>query len=80
MDSLLLTFLIHNTNNFYYTDINECDWNNGNCSQICNNIQGSYYCSCQAGYWLSDDDKMTCYGKNKIFSYECTDQCYTIIC
>ncbi len=51
-----------------YTDIDECDWNNGNCSQICNNIEGSYDCSCQAGYWLSDDE-MTCYGKNKIICY-----------
>ena len=44
------------------TDINECLFSNGNCSQACTNTNGSYFCSCQNGYMLSDDS-MTCNGK-----------------
>ncbi|XP_033127716.1 fibrillin-1-like [Anneissia japonica] len=31
-------------------DIDECTVNNGNCSQICENLQGSFKCSCQDGF------------------------------
>ena len=46
---------------FFVSDINECSTNNGNCSQICTNTNGSYVCSCSPGYLLSGD-KMTCNG------------------
>ena len=36
-----------------FSDINECLLNNGNCSQSCTNINGSYTCSCQLGYNLN---------------------------
>ena len=42
-------------------DINECDNANGGCQQICDNIPGSYVCSCNAGYDLNSDGK-TCSG------------------
>ena len=38
-----------------FTDINECDTNNGGCEQICNNTAGSYYCSCDFNYHLDVD-------------------------
>ena len=38
-------------------DINECDTNNGGCTQVCTNNVGSYACSCdQTGYVLFDVD------------------------
>ena len=36
-------------------DINECNTNNGGCSQICTNTQGSRVCSCRTGYTLASD-------------------------
>uniref|UniRef100_A0A2C9K971 Uncharacterized protein n=1 Tax=Biomphalaria glabrata TaxID=6526 RepID=A0A2C9K971_BIOGL len=42
------------------TDINECARSgNGGCEQVCNNTEGSYFCSCQDGYAL-DEDKKSC--------------------
>ena len=43
------------------TDVNECSSNNGNCSQICTNTNGSFICSCQIGYVLNADSR-TCNG------------------
>ena len=44
------------------SDINECDQDNGGCSQICNNTFGSYKCSCKQGYTL-DINGFNCSGK-----------------
>lgn len=43
-------------------DINECESNNGGCLQICNNVIGSFACSCSLGFSLSADGR-TCLGK-----------------
>ena len=43
------------------TDVNACSSNNGNCSQICANTNGSFICSCQIGYILNADGR-TCNG------------------
>ena len=33
------------------TDIDECTLDNGECAEVCNNVEGSYYCSCnESGY------------------------------
>ena len=39
--------------------MNECSTNGHGCSQICNNTDGSYICSCREGYSLNDDGR-TC--------------------
>ena len=41
-------------------DINECAGNIDSCSQMCNNTQGSYFCSCLLGYQL--DGRYSCRG------------------
>uniref|UniRef100_UPI00358DE755 transmembrane cell adhesion receptor mua-3-like isoform X4 n=1 Tax=Myxine glutinosa TaxID=7769 RepID=UPI00358DE755 len=47
------------------TDINECSFNNGGCSQDCRNIPGSYYCSCQSGYELATGNNTQCVDVNE---------------
>lgn len=45
-----------------FVDVNECLENNGGCEDVCNNMNGSYTCSCQeTGYSLSSD-KHNCSG------------------
>lgn len=45
-------------------DINECEIDNGNCSNgTCVNTNGSFYCSCNKGFILSEDDRYKCIGK-----------------
>ena len=38
-------------------DIDECAPNNGGCQHTCNNINGSFYCTCNDGYTLNRDGK-----------------------
>ena len=38
------------------SDINECQTDNGGCTQTCDNTDGSYQCSCWDGYELTSDD------------------------
>ena len=48
----------------YFPDINEClVATDNNCSHICDNTNGSYYCQCNSGYILSSDTT-TCFGTN----------------
>ena len=55
--------VLYSTNgiNVFQQDINECTVNNGGCSQMCSNTNGSFLCSCGAGYSLSVDN-LTCAG------------------
>ena len=49
-------------NNVISIDINECQTDNGGCTQTCNNTVGSYQCSCRDGYELTSDG-YNCTGK-----------------
>ncbi|KAL5261326.1 hypothetical protein ACHWQZ_G007127 [Mnemiopsis leidyi] len=44
---------------FVALDVNECEHNNGGCSHICLNSQGSFTCHCPRGYNLGDNG-LTC--------------------
>ena len=59
--SLVTTSLSNLSLHTFLLDINECDEENGNCSQFCNNTIGSYQCYCEDGYTL-DSDEHTCNG------------------
>lgn len=46
------------------TDINECEIDNGNCSNgTCVNTNGSFLCSCHKGFVSSEDDRYKCIRK-----------------
>ena len=49
------------------SDINECQTDNGGCTQTCSNTDGSYQCSCDKGYELTED-RHTCIGKKRCCS------------
>jgi len=51
---------------FNYLDINECQTDNGGCTQTCGNTDGSYQCSCLNGYELNNDG-YTCTGKFQLY-------------
>ena len=47
----------------YFEDNNECNENNGGCSDGCVDTPGSYYCTCpKSGYTMLTDNS-TCQGK-----------------
>ena len=41
--------------NVFSVDIDECETGAHNCSQRCNNTEGSYHCFCYDGYMLEAD-------------------------
>ena len=41
---------------YFILDINECVNNNGTCSHMCVNTEGSYHCVCPHGYHLQADN------------------------
>ena len=47
---------------FFFSDTNECSYDNDGCSQTCINTKGSFYCECQTGYELNSD-AATCNGE-----------------
>ena len=57
---LLLLMSTELYNEFVLLVVDECDQNTDDCNQICTDTQGSYVCSCHAGYELNG--KYTCIG------------------
>ena len=51
---------------FPHVDTDECDTSNGGCSQTCTDNDGSFDCSCSAGFRLAADDR-TCEGTYVFF-------------
>ena len=47
-----------------YTDVNECEEETHLCSDICENIIGSYTCDCPIGFMLGQDNRL-CKGITK---------------
>jgi len=47
-----------------YVDVDECETGEHNCQQLCNNLPGSYNCSCDTGFTLNDNGT-NCTGKNR---------------
>ena len=43
-----------------FIDIPNCDFDNGGCNGTCINTNGSYYCTCDAGYTLNISDQHNC--------------------
>jgi len=48
-------------------DVDECTEENGGCEHGCENIVGSYLCTCRTGYFLAVNGK-NCVGKNGLES------------
>ena len=46
--------------------MNECLVDNGGCDHTCTNVNGTYECSCDAGYVLADNEE-DCEGKITLF-------------
>ena len=49
----------------YFTlliDIIECDDDNGGCSQICSNTDGSFECECYDGFDFTENSTTDCIG------------------
>ena len=49
---------------FFLLDVNECENNNGYCEHTCQNVYGSYWCTCSEGFKV-DSNRKTCSGKVK---------------
>jgi len=45
------------------SDIDECRTGEHSCQQLCNNLPGTYNCSCDTGFTLNNDSR-TCNGRN----------------
>ncbi len=52
---------------FFIIDKDECIIDH-DCTQMCNNIIGTYYCSCNEGYSLDTNDNKTCKGTLKVIT------------
>ena len=65
-------------------DINECNTNNGGCSQVCNNRGGSFTCSCNSGFTLEGgnacQDINECASSNGGCSQVCTNTNGSFVC
>ncbi|KAH8295620.1 hypothetical protein KR018_000213 [Drosophila ironensis] len=56
-------------------DIDECQESNGGCSEICNNLPGSFQCACQEGYEIDPSTGKTCVDINECLNPELSADC-----
>ncbi|XP_031778420.1 uncharacterized protein LOC100679483 isoform X1 [Nasonia vitripennis] len=50
-------------------DINECATNNGGCTEVCENTEGSYFCACEGDERILSEDKKTCVANTSLLSF-----------
>ena len=55
------------SNKNLYLDVNECD--NNPCDQLCTNTDGSYTCSCRAGFTKDANEKCQGYVDYLVFCF-----------
>ena len=60
---LAILISVHVATVHFFIDINECAESIDNCAQICTDTDGSYTCSCEAGYDLASNGH-GCNGEN----------------
>ena len=57
--NLYFIYILHSylcqTNLSFDADINECNVDNGGCSDVCENSIGSFQCSCFSGFELQEN-------------------------
>ncbi len=53
-------------------DINECEEDAHNCTDVCVNVQGGFKCACNQGYTLADPTSCTGKGNDK-FKHKLTN-------
>ena len=71
VDQAILVSVIHEYSWVYnFIDINECKMSNGGCEHVCTNNNGSFFCTCNAGFILKNDT-LSCAG-NLTTSILCT--------
>ncbi|XP_002135356.3 fibrillin-1 isoform X1 [Drosophila pseudoobscura] len=56
-------------------DIDECQELNGGCSEICNNLPGSFQCACQKGYQLDASTGKSCVDIDECTNAELSSDC-----
>ena len=61
----------------YFSDINECDIDNGGCEHNCTNVIYTFECSCQLGYNLTEDG-FNCNGRPAFINVVCNTLNFTL--
>lgn len=46
-----------------FSDVDECEIDNGGCEQLCKNMPGSFECACQPGLQIDTSNGKACVGK-----------------
>ena len=53
-----------------FVDINECALGIDNCAEVCMNVYGSHYCSCNDSGYGVNSDGITCSGETVLDLYK----------
>lgn len=60
-----------------FTDVDECATSNGGCNHTCTNSEGSYECSCNAGFVLRADGR-NCQDDDECRRSPCSHGCINV--